>query len=463
MNRLWVRLSLAFSAVVLVGAVTIILMAILVAHTKVRQFFLDSQVQSPSGLVDELANYYQTYHGWDGAEILLTGVRASIPLGPRDHVVIALADAQGQIVYHSRAERVGQPLNQTERARAWPIHAIGTDSEGNETVGYLHIRLAPAPKPNSGPHFFLEWLSRVLVMVAMIGGVLGIIFGVVVSRSLTAPLSRLAEAVRAVGARDFSHRIEVTGSDEVIEVAQAFNEMASQLEKAENLRRNLMADAAHELRTPLSVLQGNLRAILDDVYTLDISEIARLYDQTRLLSRLVDDLRELAQAEAGQLQLNLAPIDLANLIQDTAATFGPIAEGAEITLRVEIPDKLLPVQADAARMGQVLHNLLDNALRHTPAGGTIILRAGYEQNSESEMAYCWLAVQDTGEGISAEDLPYVFDRFYRADRARSRATGGAGLGLAIVRAIVEAHGGQVSAASDRVPGHGSTFTVRLPL
>jgi two-component system OmpR family sensor kinase/two-component system sensor histidine kinase BaeS len=292
--------------------------------------------------------------------------------------------------------------------------------------------------------------------------VLGILFGVLVSRSLTAPLSRLAEAARAVGAGDFHHRVEVTGSDEVIEVARAFNDMTGQLEQAEIVRRNLVADAAHELRTPLSVLQGNLRAILDDVYTLDKSEIARLYDQTRLLGHLVDDLRELAQAEAGQLQLNLAPIDLTKLVQDTAASFGPVAEAAEIALSVESPDRLPPAQADAARMGQVLHNLLDNALRHTPAGGTITLSAGCEENPPDEAAYCWLAVQDTGDGISAEDLPHVFDRFYRADRARSRATGGAGLGLAIVRAIVEAHGGQISATSDGVPGQGSTFTVRLP-
>jgi two-component system OmpR family sensor kinase len=463
MNRLWVRLSLAFSAVVLLGVATIILMSILVAHTRVRQIFLDSQVRAPGGLAEALADYYQTYDGWDGVEILLKGARAAVPMAPRDHILLALADAEGQIVYHSRAERVGQPLSQTERAQSWPIQASSAAPEEDEAVGYLHIRLAPAPKPSPGRHFFLVWLSRALLMVAIIGGVLGILFGVVVSRSLTAPLSRLAEAARAVGAGDFHHRVEVTGSDEVVEVARAFNEMTSQLEQAEIVRRNLVADAAHELRTPLSVLQGNLRAILDDVYTLDKSEIARLYDQTRLLGHLVDDLRELAQAEAGQLQLNLAPIDLAKLVQDTAATFGPVAEAAEITLSVEVPDRLPPLQADAARMGQVLHNLLDNALRHTPAGGTITLSAGCEGHAKNEGAYCWLAVQDTGEGISAEDLPHVFDRFYRADRARSRATGGGGLGLAIVRAIVEAHDGQISAASDGVPGRGSTFTVRLPL
>jgi len=252
----------------------------------------------------------------------------------------------------------------------------------------------------------------------------------------------------------------VTGSDEVREVAQAFNEMAAALEQAESLRRNLVADVAHELRTPLSVLQGNLRAILDDVYPLDKAEVARLYDHTRLLSRLIGDLRELAQAEAGQLELNLQEIDLVGLLADMVAAFGPVAEAEGVALDAQIPADLPRVPADPARISQVLHNLLANALRHTPAGGTISLHAGYEAG---ERQHVWLTVQDSGEGIAAEHLPHVFDRFYRGDPARSRATGGAGLGLAIVRAIVEAHGGQVSAASDGIPGHGSAFTVRLPL
>lgn len=189
----------------------------------------------------------------------------------------------------------------------------------------------------------------------------------------------------------------------------------------------------------------------------------------------MSDLRELAQAEAGQLQLDLQPIDLAELVQGTVAKFGPVAAAEEVTLSVQVPSDLPPVQADSARIAQVLHNLLANALRHTPAGGAVSLRAGCAKcpdgveyprgthRAEGKGAHLWLAVQDTGDGISAEDLPHVFDRFYRADPARSRATGGTGLGLAIVRAIIEAHGGQVRAASDGVPGQGSTFTVHLPL
>ena len=240
------------------------------------------------------------------------------------------------------------------------------------------------------------------------------------------------------------------------ELARAFNPRAGALEQAGTLRRHMVADVAHELRTPRSVLQGNLRAILDDVYPLAKPEIARLYNQTRLLNRLVDDLRELAQAEAGQLQLNKQPTDLPRLVENTLATFQPVAGAAEVALKAGIPAPVPPVNADPARIAQVLHNLLANALRHTPAGGTVLVTTGTEETR------VWLRVSDTGAGIATHDLPHVFDRFYRADRARSRATGGAGLGLAIVRAIVEAHGGEVTAAVRPPPEHGSLFTVYLP-
>jgi signal transduction histidine kinase len=296
-----------------------------------------------------------------------------------------------------------------------------------------------------------------MLWTALLIGILGVLFGVVMSRTLTAPLRRLAEAAQAIGARDFSRRVEVKGTEEVREVAQAFNEMVTDLEQAETLRSNLLADVAHELRTPLSVLQGNLRAILDEVYPMEQEEIARLYDQTRLLGRLVEDLHELAQAEAKQLPLNLQPIELRELVQDVVETFGPAANSEETNLSMDIPDNLPAVEIDPARMTQVLHNLLSNALRHTPSGGTISVSAGQGEGS------VWLAVQDTGEGIPPEDLPHVFDRFYRVDRARARGTGGAGLGLAIVRAIVEMHGGNVWADSDGVPGHGSRITIRIPI
>jgi signal transduction histidine kinase len=299
-------------------------------------------------------------------------------------------------------------------------------------------------------------IVQMMLRLLLITSALGSLIGVIIARGLTAPLDQLAEAAQDIGAQDLSRRVEVKGSDEIKAVARAFNDMAAALEQAETLRSNLLADVAHELRTPLTVVQGNLRAILDDVYQLDKAEIARLYEQTRHLTRLVNDLRELAQAEAHKLPLNLTTVDAVAWVQETATTFEPIAAAEGVALRVEIPETRPQLQADKARLTQSLHNLLYNALQHTPVEGTITVRV------EQGPGEVHLRVQDTGAGIAPGHLPHVFDRFYRADRARSRDSGGTGLGLAIVRAIVEAHGGAVTAQSQGL-GRGSTFTIKLPL
>ncbi|HNT25131.1 MAG TPA: ATP-binding protein [Anaerolineales bacterium] len=283
---------------------------------------------------------------------------------------------------------------------------------------------------------------------------LGAAVGVLSTRGLTAPLNKLVEAAKAVGAKNLSRRVDVKGTDEIKAVAQAFNEMAAELEKAETLRTNLLNDVAHELRTPITVIQGSLRAILDDVYEMDKAEIARLYDQTRHLSRLVDDLRELAQAEANQLPLNLTSVNVEDWVQGTAAAFRPISAEKNVTVLVEVLSQPPQIMADQARLTQCLHNLLNNALQHTPAGGTIAIRVDPAPDA------LFLRVQDTGEGIEAQHLPYIFDRFYRPDLARSRQAGGTGLGLAITRSYVEAHGGTIEVASEG-PGKGTTFTIQL--
>jgi len=315
-----------------------------------------------------------------------------------------------------------------------------------------------APPPMFDParvfpgRFLLGNLTPYLIGFTLIS----IVVGILLSRSVSAPLSKLADAARSIGRRDLSRRVEVRGSQEIQEVAQAFNEMAADLQQAETLRQNLLADVAHELRTPITVIQGNLQAILDDVYELDKAEIAQLYDQTRQLTHLVDDLRELAQAEARQLPLDMVPVDLSILASDVTAIYESIAEAQEIQLQTQISDGLPLIQGDRARLMQCLQNLLSNAFRHTPAGGTVTLSV---QLKEKVLE---IGVQDSGSGIAPEHLPHVFDRFYRVDPARARETGGTGLGLAITRAIIENHGGTISAASGG-EGQGSTFTIHLPI
>ncbi len=315
--------------------------------------------------------------------------------------------------------------------------------------------LIDTPPNHPGPPFpGRNALSRMTPY--LIGAtVASLLFGVLLSRWISAPLSNLSLAARQIGRRDLSPRVAVRGSLEIQELTQSFNQMAADLEKAETLRKNLLADVAHELRTPLTVLQGNLQAILDDVYQLDKIEIARLYDQTRQLSRLVEDLHELAQAEAEKLALDFVEIDLGKLISDITHGYAPITESTGITLKNWILEGLPTIQGDRRRLTQCIQNLLNNAIRHTPAGGEINLTARLLSDAIQ------IQIVDTGSGIAPEHLPHIFDRFYRADPARNRQTGGAGLGLAITRAIIKAHGGQIQIESAGL-GHGSTVTFTLP-
>ena len=297
------------------------------------------------------------------------------------------------------------------------------------------------------------WPS-VSTLIAIVG-VVAIGAGAWMSHKVTAPLAELEKAAQAVGQQDFSRRVPLHGSQELVAVAHAFNEMAAQLERAEALRSNLLADVAHELRHPIHVLQGSMQAILDGVYPLSKEEIARLSDQTYHLTVLVNDLHVLAQAEAHQLPLDRQVTNIAALVKATAAAFEPLVAAQNITLRVELLGTMPQLTVDRDRLRQAIHNLLDNALRHTPAGGVITVSVEQVQDTVE------MRVQDTGEGIAPDQLPHVFDRFYRTDQARGRDRGGAGLGLAIVKANVEAHGGSVTVSSPGL-GQGSTFTTRLP-
>ncbi len=307
-------------------------------------------------------------------------------------------------------------------------------------------------------------------------------------RRIALPLANLMSAADAVARGDLSVRVPVSGMGGLARLAGSFNHMTAELERADRQRRNLTADVAHELRTPLHVIQGNLEGILDGVYQPSAEHIASTLGETRLLARLVDDLRTLSLAEAGQLPLQREQIDAGELLADVSTSFSGQAEAAGIRLQTRSTgeDDELTLWGDPERLEQVLSNLLANALRHTPAGGTITLEArplaeaGPARRSSTRPTAdsgavgaaaatapgpdghgVRIVVSDTGEGIPAADLPFIFDRFWRGDRSRSHAQGaGSGLGLAIARQLVQAHGGRIGVESR--PGQGTRFTIDLP-
>jgi signal transduction histidine kinase len=277
----------------------------------------------------------------------------------------------------------------------------------------------------------------------------------ILSRRTLAPVKALTVASERLGRGDFSQRVQIKDRGELGELARTFNSMAGDLERAEKLRQNMVADVAHELRTPLSNIQGYMEALRDGIMKPDKKTIRSLYEEASLLSRLVDDLQELSLAEAGELKLARQSEDIGELIRQAAAAVEAKERAKGLSLAVELPEKLPPVNIDSRRIGEVLRNLLENAVAHTGKGDTVTV-AARQMDKLVE-----ISVTDTGEGIPAKELPNIFERFYRVDKSRTRATGGSGLGLTIARRLVEAHGGKIEVQSE--PGKGSRFAFTVPV
>jgi signal transduction histidine kinase len=412
-----------------------------------------------------LTQHYAQNESWSGVQPVVE--RMGQITGER----VILADEEGQIIADSAGELVGQPMGQ-----GWDIQATRIIHHGAK-VGVLYADfhgrgVDPGSKvfPDSAkifPPFFrpplgldpqsralLTSVNRTLLLIAVVAGLGAVLLILGLSRRILTPVEALTEAVRRMEAGDLSQRVEVTSRDEIGELAWAFNSMADGLARLEELRRNMVTDVAHELRTPLSNIRGSLEALQDGVVEPERHIVDSLHAEAMLLNRLVEDLQELSLAEAGQVKLERQPVALADIVDRAVEAVRPRAEAEGITLRVDLPEDLL-VDVDPQRIGQVLRNLLDNGLTHTPPGGEVAV------STHASGQWVEVSVRDTGSGIAAEDLPYVFERFYRADKSRSRATGGAGLGLAIAKQLVEAHGGRIWVESTE--GEGSTFTFALSI
>ena len=485
MNKLWVRLAVAFGTVILISVTITALLANYQVTRQFRGLMMHNQLLT-SPVNGELVDYYAAHGSWTGVDEILDNKSGGMGMmggqGMRyGQMGMTLADAQGRVVY-------GSGLT-TQLSEAVLANAIKLEAQG-QTIGYFLTDMVAEPSPQE--QRFLNQTNWALMQGGLVAVSLGVLLSLGLAWGLAQPLKELVMAAQRIAQGEFNQRVTVTGTAEIADLAHAFNEMTAYLQRAEILRQNLVADVAHELRTPLSVIQGNLQAILEDVYPLDKTEIAMIYEETITLNRLITDLRELAQSEAGQLSLNLEPLDLRPLLQNNLDLFHELAQEKAIQLHLIMPphdlyqhltptlsyleegvkppplspyggdfggtegDMPLPqVMADPDRLRQILHNLISNALRHTPHNGQITVEV------EPLPHEIKISVQDTGAGITATDLPHVFDRFWRADRSRTREQGGSGLGLAITRQLVKAHGGEIGVSSEL--GQGSCFWFTLPL
>jgi signal transduction histidine kinase len=362
---------------------------------------------------------------------------------------IILVGVNGTVVGDSKGEFLG--TNYTDSSSD-PLEMF----LGAELLGKVYITSDPAAEPYVAPFLRLSAsINRSLLLGGLVAIGIALLLTFMLSRRMTSPVGALARAARRLGHGDLSERVRLQGEGEVAALAEAFNSMAADLEYAEQLRRNMVADVAHELRTPLSNIRGYLEAIHDGMIKPDAAVIRSLNEEAALLSRLVNELQELSLAEAGELKLVYQAENVTDLVKQAVTPWQPQLTAREISLSVELPDDLPLVNIDWQRVNQVLHNILENAVAHTPKGGTINVAAN-EKGKWVEVS-----VSDTGEGIPAEDLPHIFERFYRVDKSRARATGGSGLGLTIAKRLVEAHGGTIAVQSKL--REGSRFSFTLPV
>jgi signal transduction histidine kinase len=470
------KLTVAFLVVGILGSVLVAVLVNLQTQQQFDNFVNELYQEDLAAVHEQLTAYYQESGSWQGIENVFFADESSsdfepgeaspdfepgelspdfVPYQqpPPDRLPITLVDGERQVVFGGHHYEQNEVLSANLVEQGMPIEVDG------KTVGWVFLdsferddRNIP-DAPDSPEANFLADLNRITVWSALGAGGLALLLGVWLARTISHPVRELTTATKQVAQGKLGAQVSVTSGDEIGQLAASFNQMSADLARSNELRRQMTADIAHDLRTPLSVVQGYTEA-LDDGKLRGNSEIyGAMHKQVKHLNRLVEDLRTLSLADAGQLSLH--PMDVAprDLLEHTVLVYAPQAEQQQVALQLDIPDELPTITVDLDRMVQVLGNLISNALRHTPSGGHIRLMA---EKREKHLVF---QVQDTGVGITPEDLPHVFDRFYRGNKARPES-GESGLGLAIARSIVVAHNGRITVTSP--PNEGATFTISLP-
>ncbi|HWR23214.1 MAG TPA: HAMP domain-containing sensor histidine kinase [Feifaniaceae bacterium] len=457
-QTLGMRLSRSYAMMALILVAAVSLFTNLFLRDAFVQYVMREQEARNQSVVEDLQRQYKN-GGFSVSSLETLGMRAL-----EQGMILRVKDAQGRTLWNAMTHNNGlcnqmlMSMAESMQSRypnfqgayeekEYPLAAESANA-GSVAIGYY------------GPYFFtdsdtlfIDTLNRALVVIGLLSLLLAGILGFFMARRLSRPISQATHAAKRIAGGNYQ-QIEVRADTrELNDLVQSLNMLSGTLEEQEMLRRRLTQDVAHELRTPLTALQGNLEALIDGVWQPDQKRLESCHEEVTRLSRLVKELEKLARLESRTERLAVSKVDLFALANRAAANFGRAIE--EKGLSVAVTGEPVVIEADEDKLFQVLVNLLSNSIKYTPAGRSVAVRTGLKPAGEA-----YVTVEDTGEGIAKKDLPYIFERFYRADASRSSRTGGIGVGLAIAKAIVELHHGGIEAKSE--PGGGAMFTVTLP-
>lgn len=449
MRSLALKLTVAFLIIGLIGSVLVAMLTGVQTRRQFDRFVLD---RYQLDLIDDLATFYQANRSWAGVEVYVADPRPPSRPGQHDHnwIPLTLLDGNRLVVFSGQDYPTGSVLSANEMARAAAIEVEG------QTVGWVLFDALPDEDiiADSPEFHFLEKVNRAAIFSAFVATIIALLLAILLARTIARPVHQLTLATEAIAKGQLGHQVPVNGYDELGMLARSFNKMSADLAHANQLRRQMTADIAHDLRTPTSVIMGYTEALSDGILVGDSEIYQIMHKEVQHLSHLIEDLRTLSLADAGELLLLRRPTPPLELLERVAAGHIIQAQKKGIQLVVLDPAGELPLlNVDPDRMVQLLGNLVSNALRYTSLGGQITLAAGRQSNQ------ILFIVRDNGVGIAPQELPHIFRRFYRSDSSRPQ-NGESGLGLAIARSIAEAHGGTLTVESEL--GEGATFTVRIP-
>lgn len=477
-TRLWYKLMLSFALVIGLGGVIVAFTINRTTNTAFHKMIREGDVAVANELSVSLGTYFETHNSWEGVNSIIQPYQhiyfqgrespgASINNNIRNKmrnmgmgeyngmrrqnqgVHVAITDPGGKILV---TDGGSMQVVKLPTAKGTPIYS------GSRIIGYVYVgsMIGTGLLPFQEEFINSSTLAISLSLIIMI--ILASIIGFFLIRHITGPVKKLTRVSHEISRGNLNVNIDVDRKDELGELAESFNAMAESLRKAEEWKRQIIADSAHELRTPLSLIQGRLEMMIDGIYTIDKEGVQLVYDETLTLTKLVKELSELSNAEAGAVHLSIEKHSVSDLLNFSGAFSLPGVQDKNISLKINVNDSVPPVAVDLQKMNQVLGNLISNAIRYTHTGGSITVSSWFDSSNSN----IYISVEDTGNGIPKSEREKIFDRFYRIDNDRNRKSGGSGLGLAISKEIIRLHGGTIKAV-DPLTRHGARIVISLPV